>query len=185
LKHLSTVLILCVLITAALTIEVCGDQELVRLVTVWTARLTLLLFMVAFVSLGKPAVTVTRRIACRAAAFVMALHLLAIMRLVRIIGETPLKIQTLQSAVLSFGGVAAACLVLLGWTFWDRSWYRWAVYWPWSVFLFTYVFLARHGEENARVFAAPLTFLPVVGLLFVALGWRVRLDIKAVRTGEV
>jgi hypothetical protein len=111
----------------------------------------------------------------------MALHLLAIMRLLRLTGEGLLAFGTISGFIVSLGGAAAAALVLVGWLCWDRPWYRWAVYWPWVVFLFTYVFLARHGETTARVFEAPLLFMPAAGLLLVALLARVRSDFKAVQ----
>jgi hypothetical protein len=165
---------------AALALGTTSDPYAVRFVTVWTARLTLLLFLPAFVVLGHRPVASTHRIACRAAAFAMALHVLALTRLASLTGEGPVAIHTVLAALLSFGGVAAAALVVMGWTFWDRPWYRWSVYWPWSVFLFTYIMLKPQGAEAARVFAAPLVFGPVVAVLLVALGWRIYLDMKNV-----
>jgi hypothetical protein len=181
-KHLWSVLALGGCTLAALALGTARDPDAVRLVTVWTARLTLPLFVVAFVSLGQRAATGTQGIACRTAAFAMALHLLALIRLSLLMDRVPLVFQTVGGSLVSLGGLAAASLVLVGWICWDRSWYRWAVYWPWAVFLFTYLFLARQGEQASRVVAAPLSFLPVVGLLLLALGWRVSLDIKAVKT---
>jgi hypothetical protein len=180
-KHIWTVLALCTLGLAALALGTSSDADVVRPVVVWTARLTLVLFVAAFVSLGQAGLAGARRIVCRSAAFGMALHLLAIVRLAQLTGKPPLAFGGVAEAITSLGGAAAAALVVLGWPFWDRRWYRWAVYWPWVVFLFTYVVLVQQGDENARVFAAPLFFVPVVVVLLVALVWRARLDFKAIR----
>jgi hypothetical protein len=177
-KHVPTVLALGALASGALSLGLCSDPEAVRPVVVWTARLALLLFVTAFVLVGSRARAGARQIACRTAAFAMALHLLAILRLCQLTGEAPLAFGTAAQAIVSLGGAAAAALVVLGWPYGDRGWYRWAQYWPWSVFLFTYVFLPRHGDQGARVFASPLFFAPVL-LLLVALLWRVGADFKA------
>jgi hypothetical protein len=180
-KHAWTVLALTALALAALALGTSTDPDVVRPLTVWTARITLLLFVAAFVSLGHHGLAGTRPIACRAAAFVMALHVLALMRLAQLAGVPPLAFATPVQAVFSLGGAAAAALVVLGWTFWDWAWYRWAVYWPWVVFFLTYVALKSRSEESARVFAAPLFFLPVVVLLLAALLWRALLDYRVIR----
>jgi hypothetical protein len=183
-KQTWNVLVLGGLSLAALALRTNADPNTVHLVVVWTARFTLLLFVPAFVLLGQRPKTNTQKIACRAAALAMGLHLLAIMRLVQLTDEAPLAFASVPKAVASLGGAAAAALVLAGWPYWDRRWYRWAVYWPWSVFLFTYLFLARHGEEATRVLEAPLSFLPIVVLLLVALGWRVHSDFRAAARGR-
>jgi hypothetical protein len=178
------VLALIALAVAALILGTSTDPDVVRPVTVWTARITLVLFVVAFVSLGHPGLAGARRISCRAAAFSMALHVLALLRLAQLAGTAPLAFGTLLQAVFSLGGAAAAALVVLGWVCWDQAWYRWAVYWPWVVFFFTYVVLTSRGDESPRIFAAPLLFLPVVVLLLAALLWRARLDYKAIWRGS-
>jgi hypothetical protein len=177
-KHVPTVLALGALFLGALSLATCSDPEVVRCVVVWTARLTLPLFVLAFVCVGPRARTGIRMSACRAAGFVMALHLLAILRLCHLTGEAPLRFGTAAQTLASIGGAAAAALVVLGWPYGDRGWYHWAQYWPWIVFLFTYVVLSRRGDQDARVFARPLFFAPVVLLLLVALLWRVGADVK-------
>jgi hypothetical protein len=177
-KHVSTVLALGALCSGALSLRACSDPEGGRLVVVWTARLALPLFVAAFVFVEPPASAAARKLACRSAAFTMALHLPAIGRLCQLTGEAPLAFGTPPQAIFSLGGAAAAALVVLGWPYGDRGWYQWAQYWPWSVFLITYVFLPRHGDQGARVFASPLFFAPVL-LLLVALLWRVGAALKA------
>jgi hypothetical protein len=174
-----------ILARAVLALATYTEPDAVRPVVVWTARLTLALFVAAFVLLGTRAGAGPRKVACRAAAFAMALHLLAITRLVQLLDKAPLKFGTVVEAVFSLGGAAAAALVVAGWWYWDRRWYRWAVYWPWGVFLATYVFLTRQGDAAARVVAAPHVFVPVVVLLVGVLAWRVRADFKAVKAGAV
>jgi hypothetical protein len=178
------VLALCGLALAALALGTSSDPDVVRPIVVWTARLTLLLFLPPFVSLGHPGLADARSLSCRAAAFAMSLHVLALTRLAQLAGTAPLAFGTMLQAVLSLGGAAAAGLVVLGWACWDRAWYRWAVYWPWVVFFLTYVVLKSRDEESSRVFAAPLFFLPVVLLLLAALLWRARLDYRAIRRRE-
>jgi hypothetical protein len=184
-KHLPTVLALGALAAAALCLGARGDPDAVRSVVVWTARLALPLFVAAFVLVGPRASDGTRPIACRAAALAMALHLLAIGRLCQLTGEAPLRFGTAPQAVASLGGAAAAALVVLGWAYGDRGWYRWAQYWPWTVFLVTYVFLAGQGDPDARVFARPLFFVPVVVLLLAALLWRVGADAKVLKSSAL
>jgi hypothetical protein len=180
-KYGGTVLALGGLGLAALFLRTYQDPEAVRPAVAWTARLTLVLFVVAFVSLGLRKMNAATRISCRAAAFAMALHLFTILRLAQFTHEAPVAFASATAALLSLGGAAAAALVVAGWAFWTWPWYRWAVYWPWAVFLATYVLLPQQGQSSARIFAAPLTFLPVVVLLLGALAWRVHLDWKAAR----
>jgi hypothetical protein len=182
-KHVPTVLALCALGLAALALGAAGDPEAVRPLVTWSARLTLLLFVVAFVALGHPGLMGARPVSCRAAAFVMALHLLSLIRFAQLAGTPPLAFGTPMQAVSSLGGAAAAAVVVVGWACWRQAWYRWAVYWPWVVFLFTYVVLPPRGASSARVFAEPLAFLPVVVLLLAVLLWRVALDFRAMRRG--
>jgi hypothetical protein len=164
---------------AALALQTTADPNTVRPVVVWAARLALLLFVTGFVLLGQGAETLARKIACRAAALALGLHLFALLRMLQITGNAP-QVATVPGALTVLGGAAAAAIVLAGWWYGDRRWYRWAVYWPWGYFLFTYVLLARHSAEATRVLALPLSYLPSVVLLLVALGWRVYADIKAV-----
>jgi hypothetical protein len=180
-KHAWTVLAVGGLFLAVLALGTYSDPDAVRPVVVWTARLTLPLFVAAFVSFGPRALPAIRQVACRSAAFAMALHLLAVMRLAQLTGKAPLAFGTVPAALVSLGGAGAAGVLLSGWLYWDRPWYRWAMYWPWGVFLFTYLFLARSGEETGRIFAAPLTFLPVVLVLLGAFVWRLRSDFKVVK----
>jgi hypothetical protein len=184
-KQVWNVLAMAGLTVAALALGTIADPETVRPVAVWTARMTLILFVTGFVLLGLGSGTGTRKLACRAAAFVMGLHLLALLRLAQLVGVAPLSFASVSKAVTSLGGVAAMAIVLAGWLCWDRRWYRWAVYWPWGVFLFTYVFLSRHGDAAARVRAAPLSFGPIAVLLLVALGWRLGADLKRVMRKRV
>lgn len=155
------------------------DPQVMRVITVWTARVVLAFFLVGFVSLGRPGAVGMQRLACRGAAAVMALHLVALLVLNRLIGRAPLSFGTVMEWLVSLGGGGAALVVVAGWVFWNRPWYRFAVYWPWGVFLFTYVILARHGDTTARVRAAPLVFGPVVVVLALALVWRVRADFRS------
>jgi hypothetical protein len=182
-KHVPTVLALGALFLGALSLGTCSDPDVVSFVVVWTARLTLALFVAAFVWVGQRARAGIGRSACRAAGFVMALHLLAILRLCQLTGEPPLRIGTPGQVLASLGGAAAAALVVLGWPYGDRGWYHWAQYWPWTVFLITYVVLSGHGDQDARVFARPLFFAPVVLLLLVALLWRVCADVRITWSG--
>jgi hypothetical protein len=158
------------------------DPHVMRVITVWTARVTLAFFVVGFVLLGRPGATSGQRVACRGAAAVMVVHLVALVVLNRLIGRAPLSFGSLMQWLVSIGGGGAAVVVVLGWFFWNRGWYRYAVYWPWGVFLFTYVILVRHGDTAARIRAAPLLFGPVVAVLLLVLAWRVRADLRAWRS---
>jgi hypothetical protein len=166
---------------AAIALQITADPVTVGLVVVWTARSALLLFVTGFVLLGQDSGTGIRKIACRTAAVAMGLHLLALLRLLQITEKPPVPIATLPGALVVLSGAAAAAIVLAGWLYEERRWYRWAVYWPWGYFLLTYVKLARHSTETTRVLAMPLSYLPSVVLLVVALGWRVYSDFKDVR----
>jgi hypothetical protein len=160
--------------------EWADNPHVMRLITVWTARSVLPPFIVAFLFAGWRPGTTTQRIACRIAAFTMTLHTLAIIRLSYLEGEPPLSFRNPMECLVSIGGGTALGLVLVGWFYGERPWYRWAMYWPWGVFVFTYIFLARHGETPPRIVAAPLYFAPILFVLFVAFAWRAFMDFRRV-----
>lgn len=153
-----------------------NNENTMRSITVWTARSVLPSFITAFLCAGWQ--SRIQRIACRIAAFAMALHLIALLLLNHLIGKAPLAFHTPMEALISVGGAVALVLVLVGWSFGDKPWYRWAMYWPWAVFIFTYVFLPRYGDAAPRILAAPVYFGPILAFLFGAFLWRVRLDFK-------
>jgi hypothetical protein len=157
-----------------------SDPHVMRLITVWTARSVLPPFIVAFLFAGWRTRAAAQRIASRIAAFAMVLHTLAIIWLAHLEGEPPLRFRTPMECLVSIGGGTALGLVLAGWFYSEKPWYRWAMYWPWGVFVFTYVFLARHGETAPRIMAAPLYFVPILLVLLVVFFWRVLMDFREV-----
>jgi hypothetical protein len=161
------------------------DAEIMRELTVWTARLTLAVFLVAFVLLGKRTASFAQSLACRICGFMMALHLAALTTLASLNKEAPLSFGSPLELIVSFGGAGAALVLVIGALAWAQPWYRWLQYWAWGVFFFTYVFLPQHGQQAPRVAARPHVFGPVVATLLMALCWRAWLDWRASRTDLV
>jgi hypothetical protein len=181
-KHIWGILAMCAIFAVVIFLWRYDNIDTVRLITVWTARLVLPPFIVGFIYSGWRQEAVVQRIACRIAAFAMTIHALSIIRLSYLAGEAPLSFRTPMEWLVSIGGAAALGLVLAGWPFGDQPWYRWAMYWPMGVFIFTYVILSRYSETIPRIFANPLYFGPVLALLLVAFGWRVFVDYKTIKT---
>ncbi|HET8646127.1 MAG TPA: hypothetical protein VFO85_11595 [Vicinamibacteria bacterium] len=146
----------------------------------WTARAMLPFVVLAFVLLGRrwDPVPPARRSACRAAAVAQAVHLVAIAFVVAL---EPPSAREGGGLLTEIGGGSAAAVVVAGWWLWNRGWYRWLTYWPWAVFVFTYVFLPRFGDDLPRVSAAPATFVPLLALLAAALAVRVWSDVQRPR----
>jgi hypothetical protein len=113
------------------------DAEIMRELSVWTARLMLAVFLVAFVLLGKRTASFAQSLACRICGFMMALHLAALTTLASLNKEPPLSFGSPLELIVSFGGAGAALVLVIGALAWAQPWYRWLQYWPWGVFFFT------------------------------------------------
>jgi hypothetical protein len=146
----------------------------------WTARVMAPVFLVAFVALGRrfAGAARLRRLACRAAAVTHAIHLAAVAVVVAL--EPPAAHRG-GELLTEIGGGSAAAVIVAGWWLWDREFYRWLTYWPWGVFAFTYLFLARLGDAAPRIAAAPAVFAPVLAALLAALVVRVWADATSPR----
>jgi hypothetical protein len=160
-----------VLMAAVILLTLGWGEPGVREVVRWTARTSLVLFCLAFLSWGlSPSSWPVRHRSGLLSALALShgLHLMAIGALALHTGGANLAERASR---LAGGGLAYAVIFLAAWRP-ESPWVKWGSFWVWIVFLVSYL---------PRAVESPIAFGPAVVVLVVAMAVRLWGTVRASR----